>query len=301
MGTTATMGHQGKLGIGLTAPTTKRFRFRSSTLTPMQSLIEDQEINGSRSEFAESVVPGIKRPGGTIVLEPRPDDLPLLMQICMGGTPSGNTIPLAETQPSFYIDHAWGTTAAQRFSGCRVSRWSLSSRKDEKLVLSMDVLATDWSDITFPTISFSTEVPYSHHQSTLSLRIRNAGGAYTSYTSPEWSLEGDNALDGEHHENSATRTEMPEGRRQIRLGMDSPYVDGTKTVFDIYGSAGVLGLEGTLAWVNGADSLTFAMAALQKAGEGPRMNDDLEIRLPIVFACRETVSTKELICTNVDA
>lgn len=302
MGTTATMGHATMTAIGLAAPTDKQLYFKSNTMKSMQDLIDDQEITGSVDEFNGSVVPGVYRPSGTLVIQPRPDNLALLMQLCMGGTPSGNNIALAATLPSFYMDVKWGTTKARRFATCYVNRWTLSSRKNEKLSLSMEIHAASWTDITFPSItaSLSTKPAYAHHQATLSLRTRGSG-SLVSYKSPEFTLEVNNNLDLDRFENAQARVEMPMNRRQITLSLDSPYVDATSTFFDIYGDSAVTGVDGTLVWANGSDSLTYSFPCGQKPGEGPGINDDTEIRLPFTYSLREIVGTPALACVNVSA
>ncbi len=213
--------------------------------------------------------------------------------------PVGTAIALAQSLPSFFVDVALSDTQATRFSGCYVNRWTLTSRKNEKLNLSMEIHAATYADVTFPTLSFSSKVAYTHHQATLALKTRGSGGATTSYSSPEFVLEGNNNLDLDRYENSQSRSEMPMGRRQLTLGMDSPFTNATKAFFDIYDAASITGFEGSLAWVNGSDSLTYSFPCAQKPGEGAANNDESEVRLPFTLSLRETAAAAAMGCVNV--
>ncbi len=133
--TTASMGHQAKLGTISestygTPPgaVTEPFVFVSEAIAKRGLIVERSGLRGTRSHVADDTRVGPYTAGGMLVLEPTPEDLAIWLPRILGGTPTGSspkTYPLAETLPSF-------TLAIDRvakvftYAGCKVNRAILS-------------------------------------------------------------------------------------------------------------------------------------------------------------------------------
>ena len=289
MGGTPSMGHQARFGAGTTNPVANQFEFLSCDFGKRGSLVESPGMRGTRSHYAESVNDGPYTVGGTLVMEPRPDELDLWLPFILGKAAVGDTFALAETIPDWYavLDKV---AAIYLYSGMKVNQAIFESAAGQNLKMSLACEGKTEGTTTFPDISatLSERQPYIHHECVLTLdgdsvEVKNVR------------LTVDNALILDRFNNSQTRTELPEGDRIITLTCENPF---TSYELDLYDLA-IAGIAGTLVYTNGDRSLTFTMPNLKAPAQGPAVGArNTEIPLTLNFTAFKSGSDDELTVTN---
>lgn len=298
-------GHATKVGLGLAASlaATRRFEFISCGFKSYDGLIggDGSEIRAGRSRHQKHKTQGVKGAAGTLVLEPRPDDIPMLGHLAFGTAIATNVIALAETVPKFYADVKYGSVDDVRFIGGKVNRLTINSSTNQKMRWALDCEFEDYDDtITFPSIdnTLSTMLPYAHNHSVFTLDTIG-GSSAVAYKSTDWEVVLDNMLDTGLWENSRTRFDMEEGDRAVTMRGSFGFTSAVKTEF---GAALLTGLVGILAYTYGAYSLTIDFPCMQWPYESPDIpGKNAEVRQAVQFDCVETDSAKEIKLTNISA
>ena len=285
----ASIGYATMLGVGASAPTTKEIEFISCDLAARAQQVQSDGIRGLRGRQAESVVDGVTEVSGLLVLEPRADELAALLPFILGGTPAGNSYPLADALPPFVVDLA-KVADVYRCAGCKVNRATFQSSRNRPLQLSLEIQAlTETGGVTFPAISgsLSTQPPFIHHQAALTL----SGAAYAC---DNISVVIDNGLITDRYLNSRTRVSLPEADRVVTLAADFPFTTDLSSLYNL----AVAGLPGAVSWTSGALQLAFTFAALQAPTIGPAIEaKGRELVRRISFQARRLGATAELITT----
>jgi hypothetical protein len=291
--TAESMGWATQVGTGTANPVTQQFEFISCDVRNRTTLVESPGIRGTRSHRSDSVNEGTITNGGTLVLEPRPDELDWWLPRILGATESTDVFAVAEKLPDFYMT-VDKVARVYTYDGCKVAvaRFAASG-PGQNLRLSLEIegkTETAAAAASFPSISETLSVlqPYIMHQGVLTL-----GGTARPFRNIEVSI--DNGLTRDNFRNSQTRQQFNETDRIVRLVCDNPF---TADEVDLAEMA-LAGMTGTLVFTNGARSITFSFANLKLPQEGvpiPGRTQPLPLRLNLqAFA---TASTKEIIVTN---
>jgi hypothetical protein len=291
---TAAMGRAARVGIGATSgsATTHELEFISCGIAKQEQHIQSDGIRGSRERYSASVVEGTINVGGPLVLEPRPEDLDLILPWILGAAESVDVFDVAEAPLTYGVD-IYKIADSFRYAGMRVNTATFSSQPNQPLQLELDVQGTsETAGITFPTIAatLSAKAPYIHHQLTLTL---NAVARQCSRIS----IAINNALILDRFMNSQTRAELPSGDRIVTLSVDVPYGDESN-LYDL----AVGGIEGTAVYTNGTDTLTFTFGQLQVPARSPIINArGQEIGLTLEFQARNDGTANSIKVTSTDA
>jgi hypothetical protein len=271
---------------------TQPFVFVRESIGKRGSIVERQGLRGTRSHTSDDTRIGTYSVGGTLLLEPTPEDLAIWLPRILGGSPSGTTYPLAESLPSFdlMIDRV---SKVFTYTGCKVARASFGGSQGGLLQLSLEIVGKTESvgaAGTFPSLTLQNTPPYIF--SDLVLTLQSATREVRSFE-----LSIDNALVRDRFMNSVTVTDIPEGDRVIRLRTTHGYTAGNTDLYEqaLAGAAGTLVLTNSLG---GAPPVgyqtTFTFGTLQVPSHSPAVNGREEILLALDMIARKTSGSPEL-------
>ena len=288
---TAAVGAIAQLGTDPSSTTvTQRFEFVSESVGKRGTIIETGGIRGTRSHSKERTRVGPYSVGGTIVMEPSPEELAIWLPRILGTAASGTTYALAETLPTFVlvVDRV---TKVFTYEGCKVASATFGFRKGVAMSLSMNIIGTTESignAGTFPSLSLGTTGPFT---------LTDTSGAVTilSVVRPVFDFEVtiDNGAVADRHLNATTVSQIPITDRVITLRSTHPY---SSDETDLYDQA-ITGGAGTIVATYAGYSLTFAFANLQAPAEAPTVGSKGEILLSLNSIAKQSGATKELIVT----
>jgi len=300
--TTASMGHQAKLGTkteatyGTAVTVDQAFVFVSENIVKRGVIVERTGLRGTRSHQADDTRIGPYTVGGRLVLEPTPQDLAIWLPRILGGSPSGTTYPLAETLPSFTlaIDRVAKVFA---YAGCKVNRAVLQGSQGGLLRLSLDIVAQSESVAaagTFPSLSLSNAPPYIFSDLSLTL-------ASTAREVKQFELTVDNGLVTDRFMNSIVIVNAPEGDRTITLNTTHAWAAANTDLYAqaLAGAAGSLQLTNALGGTPPTGyQTTFSFATLQVPDRSPSVPGRDELLLNLEMLARRVGSTAELSVTH---
>jgi hypothetical protein len=278
------MGHQTKISIDGVAMCAV-----SETLALKENHIEPKGMVGSRGKRSEDVRTGTRTVSGQIVIEPSPLWLGTLLKLAMGAF-SAPTATLEEAVPSFTVI-ADRVTKVLTYANCKCNQLELKASKGQFVQATLDVIGIDESvdaAASFGAYSPSTQAPLALHD--LAATIIGVGSRVVD----DVTITIKNNLLADRFFNSQVVTDIPEGMREIILGMMTPY---DSTHYDLYRPTAA-GVAASLAFTNGAISATLAFAKWQIPSESPTVpGRDGEIFLKLSGPVRKDGATKELIVT----
>lgn len=286
MTTAASWGTEAQLGFGAANPVTSQFEFTRITLQSKPQLVETEGVRGTRSRPAQQLTPGIIPIDGEYTLTPTPSELAILLPWILGGVATGTTpktYPLAETLTTGVYCAIDRVQKVDVYSGVAVSKARFESREGEnnlQLTLSLMALTeTPGNAGTFPAISSTLPVdqPFTHQSAVLTANslARNIF---------EVALEIDNKL-APRFLNSQTAISLVPQDREIALEATTPF---TADEYDLFTQALQPGVAGSLVYVSGTTTLTFALASLLTAIQRPAVPGRQEIKSTIPFKVRST-------------
>lgn len=287
----ATMGHQTRFGLGLTASAaaTREFDVLSNGLVQTKQHVQSDGMRGTVERYADSVVEGTSTVGGTVVLEPRPDDWDFLWPLILGGGSAGSYV-LAQTLPTFYAHAAKGMNNPQ-YRGCVINSAVIRSAANQPLQVALDIQGeTREPGIAFPSIAATLSVmqPYIHHQ-----LVFDVDGTEFLLDNLEISILNQCKLD--RFFNSQNRQGIPRGDYIVRVSADFPYTTDEADLYDI----AVAGLPATATWTNGTVSMEMAFGTIQAPLEEPPVQSrGAELGFRVNFQARKTASDATLVVTN---
>lgn len=278
----AVKGHMLKVGVGVfgaALPVTTRLALQQCGVRkiPLQ-VFPDNEMAGQLDQRSESVAEGPYKVSGAMAWAPRPDELTAILPLIFGGAFSGNTLDPAYLTQYFplTVDRK---IAVYNHTDCRTSKATFSSSASQLLKLNWEVEAlaqAKASADSFPAIDLSILQPYIHNQAVITI-----DGTARPVDNVEVMV--DNMLDTERFFTSSTRTELPQGGRNITFSCDSPFTTGDIDLNEI----ALAGVAATIVYTNGGRSLTFAFPCLQIAPELPGLEgSSSELRQRLVFTAR---------------
>jgi hypothetical protein len=276
--------------------------FLYCTVAKKRKLITRRGITGTRSVMVERTKLSQTSVDGRLALDASPLVFDRWLPRILGGTKSVNTIPIAETLPSFcmLLD---AVTAMYRYDDCYASRAVLRGQADPEgsggmLELVVDIMAKaetlnqSWPGSP-PTLSTAANAtPYVFQEGVLTI-----GG--TVYPITEFTLLIDNHID-RRWTNSVTATDLCPQDRTVMLRTNNPFTSSEYT--NLYNSAAAIsGVAATLVFTNSPYSATFTFAGLTWADHGPEIQGKSEIMLPLEFWAMKKGSTAEISVTNVSS
>jgi len=277
MADTPSMGHATGIKIG-----TQQYDFLSCTVAKQGALIQSEGIRSTRSRLAQAITQGPYSVGGQIAMEPRPDELAILLPYILG---AGGALAEAVSDFTLTVNKVAG---CYDYTGCKVNRATFRSAAGQNLQLILDILGKAEASQTWSAGTLSVQQPYVHHQGVLTL---NSVG----YPFSRAEVVIDNGLIADRFNNSQTRTAIPEGDRIVLLGCDMPFTPDTKVIYDP--AAG--GWAGSLVYTNGAFSITFSFANLQGPANPVEIRGrNIELMLPQTLQAYKTGATAEVVVTN---
>lgn len=162
----ASMAVRSRVGVGATSGSaaTKELEFISCTIGKEGQHVQSDGIRGSRERYSASVVEGTYNVGGQLVLEPRPDDLDILLPWILGAAEAADVFDIADTLLVYGVD-VEKVADAYRYAGMKINQATFTSQPNQPLRLELDVQGkTETAGITFPSIAgtLSAKAPYIH-------------------------------------------------------------------------------------------------------------------------------------------
>lgn len=300
--TTASMGHQAKLGTkkettyGTAVTVDQGFVFVSESIAKRGMIIERVGLRGSRSHQADDTRVGPYTVGGQLVLEPTPEDLAIWLPRILGADPSGTTYNLAETLPSFTLS-VDRVAKVFTYAGCKVNRAVFQGAQGGLLRLTLDIVAQSESVAaagTFPSLALGVTQPYIF--SDLALTLASAAREVKQFD-----LTIDNGLITDRFMNSLVIVSAPEGDRTIGLRTMHAWAAANTDLYAqaLAGAAGSLQLTNALGGTPPTGyQTTFSFATLQVPARSPVVPGRQEFFLNLDMVARQVGSTPELTVTH---
>jgi hypothetical protein len=287
----ASMGWATQLGIHTADPVTRQYEFLSAGIGKQGSHVQSVGARGSRSHISESVNDGPYAIGGPLIMEPRPDELTLLLPWIMGSTFSGTTIVIGDTLTDRYVT-VDKIAKVYTYAGCRVNSARFRCSAGQNLRLELDVQGkteATGNAGTFPAISasLSSLQPYIMHQAVITLNS-------SAREVDNLEIGIDNFLVLDRFLNSQSRTELPSEDLGISLTVDNPFTATDIALYDL----AVAGITGSVAFTNGARSCTFTFANLKVPAQVIQAARQGEIIHRLPFTGYRTSSTACLTVVN---
>lgn len=265
-----------------------QFEFlEGSSLGLSEQFLDTNGIRGTRSHASERVRRGLRQTGGSLLFNPTPAELDILLPWILGGTKSGNTIPLAESLTALYARTGRDGTF-HLYDGLKVSSASFSASEGGLLQVAVQVVGIDEASSSAPAGSITDAAPYIFYDAAATV-----GGSSYSFRSCGVSI--DNGLETRYN-NSVTPSSIHAADRQVTTQLGMPYGDASA----LYGSA-LAGVAVVLTFTNGGVSLSFSMAAVQSPRQPLELGGRRARTLNWSGVARKSGSTAELVVTNDSA
>lgn len=279
------MGAQSHLGIDTTTPVTKGYEMVSESVAKRGSILDGSGLRGSYSHRSERTREGNKAVGGTIVMEPSPEELALLLPWILGAVASGTTFALGDTPLTRYvvIDKI---AKVFTYSGAAVARAVFSGSEGSLMTLSLDILALDEAVAnsgTFPSVTYQNTAPFQFADCALTILS-------TTRQVKTWSVTVDNGLIPIYN-NSVIPTSIKRQDRHIMFSCQNPF---TSAEVDLYNQA-LAGGAASLVLTNAGYSLEFDFAALQFPQNTPVVPGRVEIPTNLDGESRMASTTEALV------
>ena len=287
MAFTPVFGHECSFGLAASAPTTKAVEVQSFGLVGSIGSVRNQGMRGTRTHNKYGIRTGLKTSQGPIVLEPRVDELAVLLPFILGGTAIGTSYPLAEVLPS----HVWDVDSVSdvyRFTGVYVNRATFRSSAGQPMSLTLECIGSDWTNdaITFPSISgtYSVLAPFMHYDLVLTVDA-------VAHKPDDFTLVIDNRL-SQIFRNSQTPSFIKPADRIITLGMTFGNSTDEQTLWAL---TAITDAALVATFSQATTSLAFTLPTAQTMQETPRVNGrPTEVTRSFQFQARATAALGEL-------
>lgn len=235
------------------------FRQITNGLQTVPVYEQDEGHNGTPFYASEGVVKTSEAGTGSVTLQPRADELRIILPLLMGNTWNGNVfVPNVDGYCDYFKAVKDMQVAVFEFLNVKTSQWSLSSsRSQSKLQLDwgMEACGSNRTGAgTFPALDFSTQPPFVHTSSTFTIDGR-------VIKVDDVQISGNNNLTSDLYYNSVTRTALPAGRGVYTFQATSPFDTDQDVAWLDIGSASVAATV-VYTTASGALSLTIDFPAL---------------------------------------
>lgn len=238
----------------------------SNSLQKMTGNIPGEELRGTRSMHVNRVAAGLTPVSGTIVAEPSPTEYNFWWEFILGGTKTGNLIPVAEALTAKAFAEIRVTDNAEKWyqwDGCKAASASFESSTGQKARLTTNIIGTTETDKSagaFPSVTPDTLNCYIHSQGVLTLGGSVSAGVHSSgtdYRPERVSISIDNQIDPKYR-NSLTATDLTAAGRIVTVQFVVPF---TTTEFALY-AANTTPFAAEWVMTMGNYSLGFVFPAL---------------------------------------
>jgi hypothetical protein len=272
-----------------------RLEFLSESLRLYRTVTGGEGIRGSRSRNIARAREVARDVRGSLVLNPTPGELDILLPWILGTAESSDVFALGESPPvkDMLIDRV-----AKRFvySDLVVAKATFRCQQGGLLELTLDLEGKDESTSassfpgTVPAID-ATGVPYHFGEATFAL---GADASAAEIRSIELVI--DNMVDANRRMNAKTRASIPALDRLITYTVEVPY---TADEIDLHDSSDA-GATNTLTFTNGNRSILFSMVSCvaDDFGGPTASTRNGEITQRISHTCYRSGSTLELVTTS---
>ena len=288
------MGHQVLVGMGATTTINEWYNCQSFGVKRTQDKITDNAFRGTRSRHTDRVREGLIDVRGGITLAPCPSELDNLLPRILGGTEAADVFALAETLPTFSCAADRGPRNF-RYDSCKVNQATFRSRPGEPLILELDIIgvSANQNDSGIAWGSAATQDFYVHHDlDTGTGFLHNA----VEYDTKELTIVISNNLVDDDYMQTQTRSQLPEGDRQITVSWNGPFTADEVALLD-----SLTKQAASIGYNNGTNSCTFTFASLRGDETDPDSDGRDEITQTIEFEAFETDAAKELVVTSTNA
>lgn len=256
-----------------------------STLGLSEQFLDPSGIRGVRGHQSERVRRGLRQTGGTLLFNPTPADLDLLLPWILGTAESSDTFALGETVPEGQAkvsrDGTW-----HLYDQLFVNRATFTASEGTLVQLAVEVVGVDEASTTSASGSIADATqPYVMTDAVLTVGV-------TGYGFRSFELAIDNHLEVRHN-NSAVPITIHATDRTVSVALGVPYGDGSA----LYGSA-LGGVAVSLALTNGNTSLTFAMPKVQAPRSPLEVGNRASRTMAWQGVARRSGSSAELVVTS---
>lgn len=291
----SSQGSQAKLCMDAVAPidtSSEPYEFLSISGGAEHQIIRTEGIRGTRSRSKERRRRGLQVVQFSIVMNPSPAELDKLLPRILGANESTDVFALAETLPTFLVcvDRI---AKVHTYTGCVVSRATFRSSTGQPLQLTLDIIGvseTEGDAGSFPSLSLDTDTMFVHSDAVLTVQ-----SSARSFDQAELII--DNRVVSRFM-NSRTATDVAATDREILFNCSTPYTSSESDLITTPAGSSA-GAAATLAYTNGNQSISFALANLiQDPARTPGIPGRGEILLPLNFRAEKSGSTNELIVTH---
>lgn len=255
-----------------------------SSLGLAETFLDPSGIRGVRGRQSERVRRGTRQVQGTLLFNPTPAELDLLLPWIMGAAKAVNDVALAETVPNRFL-RTGRDGVFHVYSDCKAAQAVFSCAEGSLLQVAVSVVGKDEATTTDPTGSIADDAPYVMMDATATV-----GGAAYAFRSMQLSI--DNGLETRFN-NSTTPSSIHATDRTVGVQLGLPYGDAAA----LYNSA-LAGVAVVLAFTNGTKSLTATMPAVQSPRQPLELGNRAARTLNWSGVARRSGSTQELIFAN---
>lgn len=249
----------------------------------------DEAIRGELSHAKERTTQGLHVVGFSILMQPSPVELDLLLPH-MGFTESPtDTFTINDSITAFdvVVDKV---AAVHTYSDCYINRWTLSGVRGRKPIrMKLDILGTSVAESGSVSGSIDTGIAYGFHEGGLTLE--GTGSRPVN----QFRVIGDNMLHREWNMSQTAGVICPRDRKLLFV-CNAQYGDDEEDLFtNPLGDAD--GAAATLAFSRGNLSTSLAFANVKSVARPPSVKKE-EIRLPLYYEAYKSGSTAPLIITH---
>jgi hypothetical protein len=288
------IGTLGKLAIAATgtslASFTQCIEFISETMGSARTQLDLSGIRGTRSHPKERFRDGTYTVGGTLVLQPNPEEMAILLPYCLGAEASGTTFALAEDLPEFDVAIDKQSKVCT-YIGCKVVQMNLKGSAGGPMTMELQIVGkteTVTNAGTFPSIVPNLTAPYVLYDGVFTVLSAARGIA-------DIDISVQNVADTGRFLNSQTVTAIPILDRIVMVKATVPYETGN---VDLQNQA-LAGNSATFVLTNGAYSSTWSFANLKAVTQAtPVIDAKKELMLQLNYQAVTSSTTKELIVTH---
>lgn len=267
--------------------------FLTIDIGEVEELVQSEGIRGTRSRHDERINTGLRRVGGSVTMNPSPDELNTILPFILGANEATDVFALADTLPDLFacVDKV---ARVETFNTGKVASAIFEASKGQKLLLTLNTIFKDMTigaAGSYPALTVDTRDCYMFHQGVLTLNG-------TTYTFNSFRLSIDNGIDPEFN-NSITATDLTPGDRVVLL--DIPELPFTSTELGLLTASrgAAAGISGSLVFTNGGVSTTFTFGALRCPSVTPVIRGrNQRIKLPRSLQAYMTGTTRELVVTH---
>ena len=277
------VGSLAQLGIGTTNPTAAAFEFVSCSLRKLSTLSGPEGVRGTRSREKYKVRTVNEAVSGSIVMNPTPTELDLLLPWILGGTTSAGVTDVANALSTRYVQVDKVTKVAT-YDEVLVSRAIFSGSQGNPIQLTLELEGkseTIGNAGSFPSLTLPTDNLFVFSGVTLTLLS-------TARQVESFTLTIDNSVTADRWLNNLQRDDMAATDRIVTLDCRIPYTSDNADLHDI----AVAGAAASLAWSDGTTTYTVAAANAKAPADGPEVpgRDEIWIDLSMQLLADQSAS-----------